>query len=70
MITHSFTYNLLHAVIELGATDIEVVRNDQIGLDNVERFDKIILFSWGRVSRKKQVYCCLLSKSMQPRKVF
>ena len=22
----------------------------------------------GRVSRKKQVYCCLLSKSMQPRK--
>ena len=35
----SFTYNLLHAVKELGATDIEVVRNDQIGLDNVERFD-------------------------------
>lgn len=65
----SFTYNLLHAVKELGATDIEVVRNDQIGLDNVERFDKIIL-SPGRVSRKKQVYCCLLSKSMQPRKVF
>ena len=39
----SFTYNLLHAVKELGAKDIEVVRNDQIGLDNVERFDKIIL---------------------------
>ena len=34
---------LLHAVKELGAKDIEVVRNDQIGLDNVERFDKIIL---------------------------
>ena len=39
----SFTYNLLHAVKELGATDIEVVRNDQIGLDNVYSFDKIIL---------------------------
>ena len=26
----SFTYNLLHAVKELGATDVEVVRNDQI----------------------------------------
>lgn len=39
----SFTYNLLHAVKELGATDIEVVRNDQIELDDVERFDKIIL---------------------------
>ena len=39
----SFTYNLLHAVKELGATDVEVVRNDQIELDEVERFDKIIL---------------------------
>jgi len=39
----SFTYNLLHAVKELGATDVEVVRNDQIDLDEVERFDKIIL---------------------------
>ena len=28
---------------ELGATDVEVVRNDQINLDEVERFDKIIL---------------------------
>ena len=39
----SFTYNLLHVVKELGATDVEVVRNDQIELDEVERFDKIIL---------------------------
>ena len=39
----SFTYNLLHVVKELGATDIEVVRNDQIELDEVDRFDKIIL---------------------------
>ena len=39
----SFTYNLLHAVKELGATDVEVVRNDQIELDEVDRFDKIIL---------------------------
>jgi anthranilate synthase component 2 len=39
----SFTYNLLHVVKELGATDVEVIRNDQIALDEVERFDKIIL---------------------------
>ena len=65
----SFTYNLLHAVKELGATDIEVVRNDQIGLDNVERFDKIIL-SPGPGIPEEAGYYCLLSKSMQPRKVF
>ncbi len=39
----SFTYNLLHIVKELGATDVEVIRNDQIALNEVERFDKIIL---------------------------
>ena len=39
----SFTYNLLHVVKELRATDIEVAHNDQIDLDEVERFDKIIL---------------------------
>ena len=40
----SFTYNLLHAVKELGATDVEVVRNDQIELDEVDRFDKSNIF--------------------------
>ncbi len=39
----SFTYNLLHVVRELGANDVVVVRNDQIDLDDVEGFDKIIL---------------------------
>jgi len=38
----SFTYNLLHLLRELGA-DAEVCRNDKISLDEVERFDKILL---------------------------
>lgn len=39
----SFTYNLLHLVKELGYKDVEVHRNDKISLNEVERFDKIIL---------------------------
>ena len=39
----SFTYNLLHIVKHLGFTDVEVHRNDCIGLDEIERFDKILL---------------------------
>ncbi|MDR0547001.1 MAG: aminodeoxychorismate/anthranilate synthase component II [Dysgonamonadaceae bacterium] len=39
----SFTYNLFHVVKELGYRDIEVHRNDKIALDDVARFDKIIL---------------------------
>ncbi len=39
----SFTYNLLHEVKSLGYNDVEVHRNDKISIDEVERFDKIIL---------------------------
>jgi len=39
----SFTYNLVHAVKKLGYADVEVHRNDQISLDEIVRFDKIIL---------------------------
>lgn len=39
----SFTYNLVHAVKKLGYTDVEVHRNDQIELEEIARFDKIIL---------------------------
>ncbi len=39
----SFTYNLVHAVKKLGYHNIEVHRNDQIALEDIARFDKIIL---------------------------
>ena len=39
----SFTYNLVHAVKKLGYTNLEVHRNDQIALEDIARFDKIIL---------------------------
>lgn len=39
----SFTYNLVHAIQSLGYTHYEVHRNDQIALEEVNRFDKIVL---------------------------
>ncbi|MDR1526290.1 MAG: aminodeoxychorismate/anthranilate synthase component II [Dysgonamonadaceae bacterium] len=39
----SFTYNLVHVVKEWGYTELEVHRNNKISLDDIERFDKIIL---------------------------
>ena len=39
----SFTYNLVHAVKKLGYTDLEVHRNDQMALEDIAHFDKIIL---------------------------
>jgi anthranilate synthase component 2 len=39
----SFTYNLVHLVKELGYKNIAVHRNNRITLDEIEKFDKIIL---------------------------
>lgn len=39
----SFTYNLVHIIKALGYTDIEVHRNDKIALEDIQRFDKILL---------------------------
>ena len=38
----SFTYNLSHLVKELGA-EVDVLRNDQFDLADLEGYDKIIL---------------------------
>ncbi|NCT94153.1 MAG: aminodeoxychorismate/anthranilate synthase component II [Chitinophagaceae bacterium] len=39
----SFTYNLVHLVEKIIREQVTVVRNDQVDLDTVENFDKIIL---------------------------
>ena len=39
----SFTYNLVFMIRELGYEDLTVVRNDQISLEDVKEFDKILL---------------------------
>jgi anthranilate synthase component 2 len=39
----SFTYNLVHLIKQLGYTNLEVHRNDKIELDEIEKFDKILL---------------------------
>lgn len=38
----SFTYNLSHLIKEIGA-EVSVIRNDQFTLNQLERFDKIVL---------------------------
>ncbi len=39
----SFTYNLVHIIKALGYTNVEVHRNDKITIEEIERFDKILL---------------------------
>ena len=39
----SFTYNLVHLVEKITHTKVDVYRNDQIALEKVKEYDKIIL---------------------------
>ena len=39
----SFTYNLVHLVQYILQQDVDVVRNDQLNMDSVEAYDKILL---------------------------
>src|SRR5580765_3229221 len=39
----SFTYNLVHLVEKITREKVDVARNDQIPLDSIEKYDKIIL---------------------------
>ena len=38
----SFTYNLVHLIKEMNY-DVTVVRNDKFDLDDISKFDKILL---------------------------
>src|SRR5215218_7659285 len=39
----SFTYNLVHLVQKISSSKVDVYRNDEIPLEKVQEYDKIIL---------------------------
>jgi len=39
----SFTYNLVHAIRKISGQEVDVVRNDEVDLDLVASYDKIVL---------------------------
>jgi anthranilate synthase component 2 len=39
----SFTYNLVHAIKKISGLPVDVFRNDEIALDDLEQYDKIVL---------------------------
>ena len=39
----SFTYNLVHAIKKISGLPVDVARNDEISLKEIEKYDKIVL---------------------------
>ena len=39
----SFTYNLVHAIKKISGKEVDVYRNDEISLEEIEKYEKIVL---------------------------
>lgn len=57
----SFTYNIVHALRELGE-EPDVIRNDQIDLDEVEKYDKIVISPGPGIPEESGLLMALLKR--------
>lgn len=39
----SFVYNIVHLLYEIGVTEIDVIKNDQLDFSSIKKYDKIVL---------------------------
>jgi anthranilate synthase component 2 len=53
----SFTYNLVHLVEKITHQKVDVYRNDEIALEKVNDYDKIILSPSQVYLKKLDCYC-------------
>lgn len=65
----SFTYNLVNLVQECGEA-IDVYRNDEISLDEVDAYDTVILSPGPGLPKDAGIMCSLISKYHTHKKIF
>jgi anthranilate synthase component 2 len=66
----SFTYNLVHLVEHITGVRVEVHRNDQIPLDQVESFDRIILSPGPGIPEEAGLLLPLIRRFAATKKIF
>ncbi len=65
----SFTYNLLQLVEQCGQTDIVIAKNDEISLDEVAAFDRILLSPGPGIPSEAGIMCDLIKKYAPEKKI-
>lgn len=66
----SFTYNLVHLVEKVCTHEIEVHRNDKIGIEEIDRFNKIILSPGPGVPSEAGILIPLIKKYAASKSIF
>ena len=66
----SFTYNLFHYVDEFDDIDVDVIRNDEINLNVVDRYDGIILSPGPGLPEESGLLLPLIERYKDSKKIF
>ena len=67
----SFVYNLVHIIRELGyGDDMDIIRNDKISLDDVEKYDKILLSPGPGIPEEAGVMPALIERYASSKSIF
>lgn len=66
----SFTYNLFHYVEEFNEVDIDVIRNDEVNIDEVERYDGIILSPGPGLPKESGLLIPIIDRYKETKKIF
>ena len=66
----SFTYNLVHLIEKVSPISFEVIRNDKIQLNDVDRFDKILLSPGPGLPKNAGIMPELITKYSASKNIF
>ena len=66
----SFTYNLVHYVRKVGGHSVDVFRNDEIALDDVEKYDGIILSPGPGIPEEAGLLLPLIKRYYSTKRIF
>lgn len=66
----SFTYNLVHYVRKVGGHTVDVFRNDEIALDDVEKYDGIILSPGPGIPEEAGLLLPLIKRYYSTKRIF
>ena len=66
----SFTYNLVQLVLENSEYKVDIFRNDEITLSEVDKYDKIILSPGPGIPKDAGILCELISRYKNSKSIF
>lgn len=66
----SFTYNLVQIIEQIVGSEVDVFRNDQIALDDIEKYDKIILSPGPGIPDEAGILLELIKKYAPTKSIF